>query len=182
MNEVWKDVVGYEGLYQVSNFGNVKSLHYARRNIERNLVPKCNNSGRLWVELFFGGKKKCMLIHRLVAMAFLPNPDGLPQVNHKDENPKNNCVENLEWCTCEYNNAYYRERHPNVAKERRSTQKYVRRIDKRIYQFDNDGKLVKEWPNSRTIALETNMSDWSISECCRGKRKTAYGYIWRYAN
>ena len=182
MNEVWKDIVGYEGRYQVSNLGNVKSLRYGGRSEARNLIPKCNNTGRLWVELIAKGKKKCMLIHRLVAMAFIPNPNNYPQINHIDENPKNNRVDNLEWCTCAYNNAYYRERHPSKPKERVPTSRYGRRLDKRVQQFTVDGNLVKEWPNSRTIALETGMSDWSISECCRGKRKTAYGYIWHYAN
>ena len=101
MEEIWKDIDGYEGLYQISNLGNVKSLNYRNQGIERILTPKCNNAGRLWVELARNGDRKPMLIHRLVAMAFIPNPNGYPQVNHMDENPKNNRVDNLEWCTAE---------------------------------------------------------------------------------
>lgn len=182
MEEIWRDIEGYEGLYQVSNYGNVKSLNYARHGYEQLLVPKCNNSGRLWVELRGNGKPKQMLIHRLVGMSFIPNPNGFPQINHIDENPKNNCVENLEWCTAEYNNRYSRLLHPERFKERKESKKYGRRLGLCVAQYSKDETLIKIWKNSRTIYLETGMSDWSISECCRGKRKTAHGYIWRYAN
>ena len=115
MEEIWKDIDGFEGLYQVSNFGNVMSLNYGNRGYAKKLTPKCNNSGRLWVELLKGGKRKCMLVHRLVALAFIPNPNNFPQINHKDENPKNNFAFNLEWCTQSYNNNYSIERHPEYS-------------------------------------------------------------------
>ena len=182
MNEVWKDVEGYEGRYQVSNLGNVKSLRYGGRNEARNLVPKCNNSGRLWVELFSNGNKKCMLVHRLVAIAFIPNPNNYPQINHIDENPKNNCVENLEWCTCQYNISTYFENHKDFFRNRKSTQTRKRRLDSAIEQCELNGNLVSTWPNSREVEIQKKWSAWSIQECCRGNRKTAYGYIWRYAN
>ena len=182
MEEIWKDVDGYEGKYQISKLGNVMSLNYAGRGYARKLTPKCNNSGRLWVELLDGGKRKCMLIHRLVALAFIPNPENLPQINHKDENPKNNAVENLEWCDQKYNIRYSLERHPERYKEKRQTAKYGRRLNLKVDQFDKDGNFIKRWPNSRTIHVETKMSDWGISECCRGNRKTAHGFIWRYAS
>ena len=139
MEEIWKDIDGYEGKYQISNLGNVMSLNYAGRGYARKLTPKCNNSGRLWVELLDRGKRKCMLIHRL-------------------------------------------ERHPERYKEKRQTAKYGRRLGLKIDQFDKDGNFIKRWPNSRTIHVETKMSDWGISECCRGNRKTAHGFIWRYAS
>jgi hypothetical protein len=182
MKEVWKDVVGYEGRYQVSNFGNVKSLRYGGRDGAQNLVPKCNNSGRLWVELIVNGKKKCMLIHRLVATAFLPNPNNYPQVNHIDENPKNNRLENLEWCTGSYNVRSYYANHPDFFRNRKSTPKRKRRLDKAINQYTLDGDFIKMWPNSREIEIQNNWSAWSIQECCRGNRKKAYGYTWQYAN
>ena len=84
MKEIWKDIEGYEGRYQISNLGNVMSLNYGNHGYPRQLTPKCNNSGRLWVELIVDGERKPFLIHRLVAMAFIPNPEGYPQVNHKD--------------------------------------------------------------------------------------------------
>lgn len=168
MVEIWKDVDGYDGLYQVSNIGNVRSLNYRGTGLVRNLVPKVNNCGRLWVDL----RGKPLLVHRLVAKAFIPNPNEYPQINHKDENPKNNVVENLEWCTGEYNRSVY------SAKKSRGRPK-VRH--KPINQFGADGELVKRWNDSRTIANETGMRQSSITQCCDGKRKTAYGFKWQYA-
>lgn len=193
MEEIWKDIEGYEGLYQVSNLGNVKSFNYCgRKGNEHIITPKQNSDGRLWVLLYSSGKTKPMLIHRLVGMAFIPNPENLPQINHKDENPKNNIVENLEWCTLEYNLMYTYKRHPEKYKNALNHVRYARGAGKTartnesrrglvINQIDRNGDLVKQWPDSRTIHVETGMSDWSISECCRGKRKSAYGFKWQYA-
>lgn len=116
MIELWKDIKNYEGLYQVSNLGNVKSVDryvYAGDNSnhkyqhikERNLKLSGGNK-YIQVRLCKNGKIKAFLVHRLVAEAFIPNPDNLPCINHKDENPKNNQAENLEWCTYKYNNEY----------------------------------------------------------------------------
>lgn len=182
MEEIWKDVVGSNGLYMVSNYGNVKSLHYRGGNHEKILTPKKNNSGRLWVEITIKGKKKEMLIHRLVAYAFLENPNGYTEINHIDENPLNNHVDNLEWCNHKYNVKCFCDNHPDHSKNRRSTEKYKKRLSIPVMQLTANGEVIRIWKNSREVQLETNMSDWSISECCRGKRKTAYGYIWRYAN
>lgn len=181
MTEVWKDIDGYEGLYQVSNLGNVKSLKYGGSKHEKVLTPKVNNCGRLWVELFNCGRKKQFLIHRLVANAFIPNPESFPQINHIDENPKNNCVDNLEWCTGSYNIRYYRERHPCVARDRKSTGRYKRKLGISIIQFDMDGNAIKTWDDARTISIEKGFSQWSITQCCDGKRHTAYGFKWQYA-
>ena len=99
MEEIWKDIDGYEGLYQVSNLGRVKSFNYNRTGKEMNLKPvnTCNGFGYLYVNLNKNGKTRLFYIHRLVAKAFLENPDHKSDVNHKDENKTNNCVENLEW-------------------------------------------------------------------------------------
>lgn len=105
MEEIWKDIKGYEGKYQVSNYGSVKTLNYRRTGTARLLIPK-NDKGYLAVGLYKNGKRKMFLIHRLVAEAFIPNPENLPQVNHIDEDKTNNYVENLEWCTQSYNNNY----------------------------------------------------------------------------
>ena len=101
MEEIWKDIVGYEGLYQVSNFGRVK-------NVNKNIIKKPTelSKGYLRIGLNKHGKAKKIYSHRLVAQAFIPNPNNLPCVNHKDCNPKNNCVDNLEWCTHKENNSY----------------------------------------------------------------------------
>lgn len=99
--EEWKNIIGYEGLYEVSNKGNV-------RNVRRNTLLKLSKNyyGYIRVALSKNGIKTWLRVHRLVAQAFLPNPDNLPQINHKDEDKLNNCVENLEWCTAKYNNNY----------------------------------------------------------------------------
>ena len=112
MTEIWKDIVGYEGLYQVSNLGNVKRLKgYKGRGkgyiVEEHLIkPSINSNGYQNVVLCKNGKTKTFTMHRLVAIAFLDNSEKLPQVNHKDENKLNNCVDNLEWCDRVYNNNY----------------------------------------------------------------------------
>ena len=168
MAEIWKDIEGYEGMYQVSNIGNVRSLNYRGTGIVRNLVPKVNNCGRLWVEL----KGKSFLIHRLVAKAFIPNIHNYPEINHKDENPKNNVVTNLEWCTGEYNRKMYSAKNSHGRPNTRQRE---------INQLDTYGNLVKKWKDSRTIMNSTGMSQWSITQCCDGKRKTAYGFKWQYA-
>ena len=182
MEEVWKDIRGYEGLYQVSNFGNVKSLNWQGRGYPKNLTPKLLNTNRLCVQLSLGGKTKYYLVHRLVAMAFIPNPYGYEEINHIDENPQNNEYTNLEWCDHLYNVRSYLANHPNHHKERNATNKYGKRLNMPIEQITLDGTVIRVWKNSREIAIETGMSDWSISECCRGNRKTAYGYKWQYAS
>ena len=181
MTEVWKDIEGYEGRYQVSNLGNVKSLNYGGHGYEKNLTPKVNNSGRLWVELMKDGEKKQFLIHRLVGFAFIPNPMNLPQINHMDENPKNNRVDNLEWCTGLYNVRYYLERHPNIARERKTPSRRNRKIGLKINQIDSDGCVVKTWDDVREIVNNVGYSQWSITQCCDGKRHRAYGFEWQYA-
>lgn len=168
MTEVWEDIRGYEGCYQVSNIGNVRSLNYRRTGQVKLLVPKENNCGRLWVDL----KGKPFLIHRLVASAFIKNDLGLPEINHKDENPKNNNVDNLEWCTGDYNKREYLKNHTGGRKKTRI---------KPVIQIDSSGSIVKRWEDPRTIVNETGMNQWSITQCCDGKRKTAYGFRWQYA-
>lgn len=117
IKEIWKDVTGYEGRYQVSNFGNVKRLSYSyidswgtgRFRIKpEQLIPSQVNkkSGYKMLDLRLNNQRKRVYVHRLVAQAFIPNPNNLPQVNHKDENKLNNHVDNLEWCTHAYNQRY----------------------------------------------------------------------------
>ena len=115
MQEIWKDIKNYEGLYQVSNLGRVKSVErkvWCERNKsfkvlkERILKLWKSNCGYLRVVLCIDSKTRYHSIHRLVAEAFIPNPDSLPQVNHKDEDKTNNRIENLEWCSGEYNRNY----------------------------------------------------------------------------
>lgn len=116
MEEEWKDIAGTSGLYQVSNLGRVARVRKYGRRI---LKPTFGSIAYPTVHLTFGTKRRRCTIHRLVAIAFLPNPDGLPQVNHKDENPANNAAANLEWCSEVYNHRYgtCRERgHAKISK------------------------------------------------------------------
>lgn len=164
MIEEWKDVVGYEGLYQVSNFGNIKSLF----RYKRQLKPVVRN-GYESVKLCKNKNAKFVSVHRVVAEAFIPNPQKLPIVNHKDENKQNNCVENLEWCTNVYNINY------GNAQEKKA-QKFFRSVRK----FSLEGEFLKEYPSIKAAAKETGLPHSSISFCCSGRYHTAGGYKWKY--
>ena len=164
MTEVWKDIEGYEGYYQVSNLGRVKGLKFKRM-----LKLCCDNYGYPIVVLSKGGIHRTRTVHRLVAESFIPNINKLPSINHKDENKLNNSVDNLEWCDTKYN-CNYGTRNKKISK----------RVSKKIMQLSTDGKKIKKW-NSMTEAgnsLGCNISQ--ISLCCHGKLKTAYGYRWEF--
>lgn len=177
--EIWKDIKGYEGLYQVSNLGNVKSLNYGRTCKERILIPCKKPNGYLNVELSKNCICKKFYVHRLVAKAFIENPDNLPQVNHIDENKLNNRVDNLEWCSYEYNNNYgtHNERMLKTRKLRNS-----KNAERPVLQFTKDCKFVNEYPSIREAARCTGINHSHICSCCKGLLKTAGGYIWKYKN
>lgn len=182
--EIWKPVVGYEGLYEVSNLGRVKSLGKGKTwKTERIKKAKIGSNGYNSLTLWKNGKENGFLVHRLVAEAFIPNPNNLPQVNHKDENKQNNCAENLEWCTCEYNLNY------GTHNERMKKHHYSPMLgkfgklhpnSKPIYQFSLEGNLIKMFESTREVERELGYRNSNISSCARGKYKTAYGYVWRY--
>ena len=166
MNEIYKDIPGYEGLYQISNLGNVKSL---KRN--KILAKNNNGNGYLYACLSKDGQAKNYYIHRLVSQAFIPNPDNKPEVNHKDENKENNCVENLEWVTSKENTNYGSR-----------TKRASENCQKPINQYDLQGNFIKSWAGGTEIENVTGFARSNISKCCSGKYKTAYGYKWQYAN
>lgn len=178
MEEIWKDIEGYEGLYQVSNLGNVRSLDWGRRGFARNLYLKKHNRGYRHVELAKNGSKKSFTVHRLVAIAFLPNPNGYPEVNHKDEDKTNNAAKNLEWCTASQNVKHTMVLHPEKYREKGKSHSRTMRI----VQFSKGGNVLRTWQNLVSIRHATGWNDWAIDECCKGNRKTAYGYIWHYAS
>lgn len=156
MAEVWKDIKGYEALYQVSNLGRVKSLNYHRTGKERILKPGTQTKGYLKVPLYKYGKIEEFRVHRLVAEAFIPNPNKYPCVNHKDENKQNNSVDNLEWCTVQYNTVY------SCAKP-----VYCVELDK-VFQSIHEAER------------QTGINKGNIVLCCQRKYKTAGGYNWQY--
>ena len=164
--EVWKPVVGYEDLYEVSNLGRVWSV---KKNIFRKL--RKDRDGYLVVSLCKNGEYEWPQVHRLVAKAFIPNPENLPCVNHKDEDPTNNNVENLEWCTVGYNNRYGNR-----------SKKVSEKLSKKIaqYTFDLPCELIKVWPSAMEIYRTLGYEFGNICKCCRGERKSAYGYQWSY--
>jgi hypothetical protein len=187
VEEIWKDVAGYEGLYEVSNLGNVRSVarteHVVQGNKEfdrtrngRAMVPDVSKYGYARVSLCKNGAMKHYLVHRLVAQAFLPNPDDLPQVNHRNEDKGDNRVDNLEWCTCLYNVNF-----GTGIQRRADTQKQGKRC-KKVYQFTLDGKLVAEYPSLRGMQRATGFDYPNIREQIAGKYKHAYGYLWSYSN
>ena len=187
MEEVWKDIAGYEGKYQVSNLGNVRSLNWRNTGVVRNLYLKKTNKGYLHVELFDGKSKRSITVHRLVASAFLENSNGYTNINHKDENPLNNCVDNLEWCTASYNVLYSLRLHPDRSSKRKGVPRnrpvgipYKVSRNKKICQLTKSGEVVKVWDNLISIKHETGWNEWHIEECCKGNRKTAKGYKWQY--
>lgn len=164
MNEEWRDIVGYEGLYKVSNFGNVYSNY-----VHRNLRPGKTQDGYMYVVLYKNKQKKNYFVHRLVGIAFIDNPDDFPLINHKDENPQNNHVDNLEWCNHEYNNTY------NEISKRKS-----KSLSRRVYGYDNDCKLVHEYYGAREAGRKLNINNGAICDCCNNKIPIYKDIAWSY--
>lgn len=168
MKEIWKDVEGYEGLYQVSNFGKVKSLNYNHTGKEK-LLSQTLQAGYFHTIFFKNGKSKTPSIHRLVAVAFIPNPQNLPCVNHIDGNKFNNCVDNLEWCTVKENT--YHAVYTGLIQS------------KRVCQYSKDGKLLNTFVNAREAERQTGIRHNNIYLCCNNtpRYKTAGGFVWKFA-
>lgn len=192
-DEEWRDIVGYEGLYQVSNCGRVRSFNYRNKQETHILKLLPNKKGYYIVGLTKNCRRKTAVVHRLVANAFIPNPDNLPQINHKDEVKTNNYIDNLEWCTNSYNHNYgtHNERIRLANKGKKRTQESIEnykksqerrrdRIAYRILQYDLNGVFIKEWRCAYDIEKELGFQRSSIRDCCNQKTKTFKGYIWRY--
>ena len=167
MNEIWKDIEGYEGKYQVSNLGNVKSLSYLGTGKEKLLKPFKTEDGYLFIGLNKNNKRKFYKIHRLVAQAFIDNPNNYPIINHKDENKRNNNMNNLEWCTIKYNINY------GTATKRRSE-----KLFKPIYCLELD----KYYKSVTQASEELKIKQANISAVLNGRFKQTKGYTFRYAN
>lgn len=179
--EIWKPVPGYEDAYEVSSFGRVRSIArtiYCRnrwggtisKSFPSRIKAQTNNRnlGYFSISIDRGKGSKTLFVHRLVAKAFIPNPDNLPYVNHKDRNPSNNRVENLEWCTPYYNNHY------DGACERSRRHEAVR-------QYDLNGKFIKEYPSQKVAAERTGAHSDAICACCHHRCLSSGGFQWRLA-
>ena len=165
-DEIWCPIKGFENIYEVSDQGRVKSLKFGK---ERILKPGRTPKGYLFVILCKNGEKKTCGVHRLVSQTFIPNPDNLTEVNHKDEDKENNSVQNLEWCDRKYN-INYGTRNQRMAEKK----------SKPVLQYTKSGEFVKEWKSATDVKRNLNYSHSNISECCNGKHKSAYNFIWKY--
>lgn len=163
MEEEWRQIPGYSGRYLVSNLGRVASMPNKANSVPHLLKLRPKGTGYVNVVLSDKNTRKEVSVHRLVAMAFIPNDANLPQVNHKNEIKDDNRVENLEWCTAEYNANYG---HRNVRR-------------KPVIQT-KDGKMVARHESTRLAAKAVGVDYTSIVRCCNGERRTAAGFEWRY--
>ena len=193
MTELWKDVVGYEGLYQVSNMGRVRSVDHETETVRngvtfmmpkkgRVLAPVTRRHGYLGVMLYGRGGHarrgfRTFSVHRLVAEAFVENPHGYAEVNHLDECKTNNRADNLEWCDRTHNVRYgtgIERGHKKIGEAHRRP----------VIQMDMQGNAIREWESLTDVERKTGMSKSNICNCC-GKKKRyshAYGYKWEYAD
>ena len=184
MTEEWRDINGYEGIYQVSSLGRVRSLDRIIEQVTRwgdihprlikgtCLQPHNLRGGYLGVMLSEHRQKKMTLIHRLVAIAFIPNPQSLETVNHKDENKKNNRADNLEWMSrgdnVRYGTGIQRKRNTSIP----------------VVQMSIDGTHIQTYTSAKAAGETLGLHPTNITACCRGKRgaRTAGGYRWKYLN
>lgn len=220
MQEEWRDIEGYEGLYQVSDLGRVRSLRHKTTMILRQTAK---SRGYKYVQLQVNGVYWTIGVHRLVAVAFIPNPENKPQVDHIDGNPSNNSITNLRWATQTENmnnpvtqtrireatlgakNPFYGKSHTENTKQilsklvskrtgaknpfygrkhsdeaRRKMSEYRKTTGIKVSQYAKDGTHIKDWQSASVAGRDLNINPSSISGCCKGKRKTIGGYIWRY--
>lgn len=175
-NEIWKPIPQYEGLYEVSSYGVIKSLPKQRRGRNNSIVchkerilVASDSHGYRSVSLTKNEVHKTFSIHRIVATAFIPNPHNYKEVNHKDENKANNNASNLEWCTTRYNLNY------GTYQKRKGLSN-----GKPVIQYSLDGSYVRAYRSLKEAAIMNGFKSSPISNCCVGRSKTSYGFIWKY--
>ena len=166
LHEVWKPIKGYEGLYEISSLGRVRSL--GRQGTKGNILKSdLRKDGYLQVHLVKKGKMKNFLVHRLVAEVFISNPNNLPEVNHINEIKSNCQVENLEWCTHKYNMNYGNRPYRNALQ---------------VQQLDENDNIIAIFDSIREAGRKNNINQSHITKCCKGNLRTTGGYKWRYVN
>lgn len=172
MKEIWKDIEGYEGHYQISNLGRIKSLKRLGndgRRLPEKILKTGNSHGYRSIVLRKDGKSCIYSVHRLVGKAFIPNPENKPCINHKDENRANNNVENLEWCTYKYNDNY-------GTRNARAGLGHA----KRVIQYDLNGNEIRRWDSAAEASRFYGAVRTAVVAACGKIQATSCGYKWRY--
>lgn len=178
--EIWKPISGFEGIYEASTFGNVRSVNRMISGIGRNKI--IHRKGKI-LKLPINSRGYCVVslqgkthyVHQLIAQTFIPNPMNLPEVNHKDEIKTHNNSNNLEWCDSLYNNLFG-TRLDRVAKALINYPPFSRPL----LQISKDGLVIKRFPSFKQMTRETGFDRSFVMKCCKGESQFAYGYVWRY--
>lgn len=180
--EIWKDINGYESIYQVSNLGNIRCLHFGNKNsnVIKNLKASFNNAGYLKIELHKDGKRKMFYVHRIVANAFIPNPNNLPQINHIDGDKTNNKISNLEWVTSKENINHAISNNLATMNHMSGRKGKLHPNSKPILQYDISGIFICEWYGIAEASRNTGISESAISNCLNNHHKSSGGFIWKF--
>ena len=180
MVEIWRPIPNYEGYYEASNLGRIRSIY----RYKRVLKPMISNTGYERVDLFKNRHRRQYSVHRLVAITFVDNPDNKPFVNHRDENKINNCADNLEWVThvenCRYGTAIERRtKHFDYSKRKINNAGQIEACSKPIAQYTKGGRFVRNWKSASECARKNGWQISNIRRCCRNEYATAYGFVFR---
>lgn len=188
MIEEWLDIIGYEGYYQISSFGRIKSLDrlvatsrgFGFKSVKGRVIKTGpDKDNYLKLKLAKLGTMQFYSVHRLVAIHFVPNPNNLPLINHKDENKQNNYKDNLEWCTVAYNNTYNGRQEKINAKLRVLSNIKINLKRKPVSQYNLDGSFIRNFI-SIGEAVENGFNGESVSKCCRNLKKDYKKFIWKF--